>query len=328
MNLMSNARLFQDDVKSKNDLMFDMLPQLKFRMMGEIDQESKKPSSSSSSSVSSSPSPSPNASKFASPPDGEGKDKINPTNVQSCHYNSGKHPSKLHQTYMLLFSDASSNQPSTDSPLDFSTKKQKFDKVKQNGQESSNSNKLKPNYRPDFHGQDPESPSTRLRNILKMKSPVSPVQPDPGPGTILNLSLGNEWNKMMAGSSSDSSSPTPMDIHSLSPKPTTMAGSGTGGGLHSFSIPQGSSGSLGLPAYAMFSPNLSPVMAQTSSTPPIPFESPSGPRFSQFGVSVSSGNPNLPFGSMSMAPSGVHTGPSPITGKPRVSRPFKVTPYI
>jgi len=324
--------------------MFDMLPQVKFNMMGQIQHEMKKPpspySSSSLSSSSSSPSPKTsgeNATLRSSPTPSmlSGKNKLKGDASRfGLESSVQRRPGR---TVVGFPEDDSHHHPSEDAPLDFSNKKHKYDKLDQSNVKVKLS---KTQQKISQENSEPDSPCSRLRNILKMKSPVSPVFPkELSAGTVLNLSKDTspsasiDWNHIRnnttTSNSSSSSSPTDMDMHSFIPSPraATIPGDATGPvPTYPFSFSSTMAQSLGLSPYSIFSTNFSPVIPQTTPTTSTPFDSPHGSIFSHADVGASSGSSNLPFGSIppSTSPSGTLPTSSG-AGKSRVTRPFKVT---
>lgn len=280
-------------------------------MLGQIQQSSSRKHTPSSLFLSSSPSPSPKlVSNSALSDDLESQD------TKYDLHSESQSQSLLLQECQSQFNDVS------DSPLDFSTKKAKFEKRRVSQCPAE---------------EEAESPCSRLRNILNMKSPACLPTEDLA-GTVLNLSKESDsqgsdrgWNSqgggssrsISASSSSSSSSPT-MDIPFVPTSRSIMVP--TAPPLHpktSVSSSVNGSSSLGFSPYGLFTPNLSPILTQGTpgSGLSLAFD-PSPPLFSH----VAAGSPSLPFGTNLPLPHGNNTSPSNSNGasKNRTTRPFKV----
>lgn len=231
-----------------------------------------------------------------------------------------------------------------ESPLDFSTKK-KFKLEPQFISSRQRSGSVASDFSSggcDALTREPsESPCSRLRNILSMKSPSIPE--DMAGTTVLNLSkespLSTVWSKSDSQSSSNNSnSCSPVHEHSPafgqsnSPRsatiPISMAAPTTVSavvGVLNGSAANNEVHSLGLPVWGsgVYSPSLSPIMNQTvpanGGTLPLSFET--SPTLFPHHMSTGAASPALPFAPNLPMPLGSNGSNG---SKARATRPFKV----
>ncbi|CAL8080756.1 unnamed protein product [Orchesella dallaii] len=224
-----------------------------------------------------------------------------------------------------------------DSPLDFSTKK-KFKPeplvIKGGNRERSLSTASD---KGDSARETSDSPCSRLRNILSMKSPTIP---EDMAGTVLNLSKESPsstiWCKSESPSNSNSCSPMHENstfVQSNSPRPAAIPmtmvpsmGVPSAGVLSGSGTSSNGTSSMGLPSWGSgaYSPSLSPILNQTvpgNGGIPLSFET--SPTLFPHHVATGAASPAMPF-----APSLSLPLPSngSSAGSKRATRPFKAYP--
>ncbi|CAG7726606.1 unnamed protein product [Allacma fusca] len=325
-----------DHHHSRESSSTDMLPPVRFNILGQMQMRKPPLSPEHSSSTSA-------AVKNSTPLGGDCR-QINSgsgrSSSQSQVCNKSDKSNQLPPSSSPLLSSKKSagsdrDDRESDSPLDFSTKKVKI--------ERSNSPTAAIGYVDTIASEgasESQSPS-RLRNILSMKSPVIPENLQ---GTILNLSKESSssgWiiHKQHSDSRSGSSSCSPVHLDHQNPSafipssPRNGIPNGvavTTGGIPPTGSPLSVSTNMSVnpmsySPYGGFSANsLSPVMNQTvpNVSLPLPFET--SPPMLAHHISASSASPNLPYGSA--VPGTLPSSGTGSSNKARATRPFKAYP--
>lgn len=231
-----------------------------------------------------------------------------------------------------------------DSPLDFSTKK----KLKPEPLLLKGARQRSGSFASAMGGgsealvrETSESPCSRLRNILSMKSPSVPDMT----GAVLNLSkespLTTIWSKSDGDGQSNSSSSSPTHEHSPrsafvqshSPRPISMAATTVvvppveSGVLNGWATLSSATSSLGMPSWGsgVYSPSISPTLNQTvpanGVTLPLSFET--SPTLFPHHIASGATSPALPFAASLSLPM-PNNGSCMTNSKARATRPFKV----
>lgn len=229
-----------------------------------------------------------------------------------------------------------------DSPLDFSTKKKlKPEPLLLKGARQRSGSFASGVGSEGLVRETSESPCSRLRNILSMKSPSVPDMA----GAVLNLSkespLATIWSKSDGEGQSNSSSSSPTHEHSPqnafvqshSPRPISMAATTVvvppveSGVLNGWATLSSATSSLGMPSWGsgVYSPSISPTLNQTvpanGATLPLSFET--SPTLFPHHIASGSTSPALPFAASLSLPM-PNNGSCVNNSKARATRPFKV----